>query len=235
MKEFDFDFDEGLLKGLRRFSSNPRNSQNLTDCHNWMPMEQGLEVHEQLVLIGAAVDYFLLLGKTLGSDLLTDGALENWTGNDPDSWSVSEFGTSTITDEAGVIHGGSHSCKMNVSASGNQVGIAQIPSGGYTVGTEYILEFWAYGDGTNSIHVVDDFNDIGGLLENPIPPVAWTKYQYVWTANAQSDRIQISNTSMSAPAGAPAWAFYIDDIFLATTVEQTGFYILLETGDKIII
>ncbi len=70
MKEFDFDFEEGLLKGLRRFSTNPRNTEALTDCHNWMPVERGLEVHEELVLIGAAVDYFLLL--EIGDSLLLE-------------------------------------------------------------------------------------------------------------------------------------------------------------------
>ena len=53
MKAFPFTFDEGLLKGLRRFSSNPRNNQSLTECHNAMPTESGLGFHEDVISLDA--------------------------------------------------------------------------------------------------------------------------------------------------------------------------------------
>ena len=61
MKEFDFTFEKGLTKGLRRFRTNPRNQEALVDCHNWMPMEQGVEAHEALTDILAGTGFFLLL------------------------------------------------------------------------------------------------------------------------------------------------------------------------------
>jgi len=61
MREFEFNFDDGLLKGLRRFKTNPRNAQTLVECHNWMPAEQGLELHEEIVLIGTEANFFLLM------------------------------------------------------------------------------------------------------------------------------------------------------------------------------
>ena len=61
MKEFEFTFEKGLVAGLRRFQTNPRGTETLMDCHNLMPMEQGLEVHEQLTLIGTEATQFLLL------------------------------------------------------------------------------------------------------------------------------------------------------------------------------
>ncbi len=159
---------------------------------------------------GSVVMWDMSFPKTItyqSDDMITDGALENWTGNDLDSWSKApEYGTSTVTKETSIVHGSLSSAKITVSAAGNQIGIAQVPSGGYTAGSEYTITFWAYGNGTNSIWVVDDFNDIGGLIEQPIPPAAWTEYTYTWIANDQSDRIQISNTSVIAPSNEVSWS-----------------------------
>lgn len=51
MREADYIFDEGLVKGLRRNKTNVRNKQNLTICQNWAPAEMGLEPHEEIPLI----------------------------------------------------------------------------------------------------------------------------------------------------------------------------------------
>jgi len=53
MKAFQFVFGEGLTKGLRRFSSNPRNNQNLVECHNAMPNEDGLVPHVVITSLDA--------------------------------------------------------------------------------------------------------------------------------------------------------------------------------------
>ena len=53
MKGFQFTLQEGLLKGLRRFSLNPRNVQSLTECHNAEPCEEGLHPHEVITSMDA--------------------------------------------------------------------------------------------------------------------------------------------------------------------------------------
>jgi len=53
MKAFQYVFDEGLHKGLRRFSSNPRNKQDLVECHNAMPSEDGLNPHDVVTSLDA--------------------------------------------------------------------------------------------------------------------------------------------------------------------------------------
>jgi len=63
MKEFEFTFDEGLNKGLRRFSNNPRNSQSLVECHNLAPSEQGLALHEAVTNLNATGVSWGGLGK----------------------------------------------------------------------------------------------------------------------------------------------------------------------------
>ncbi len=57
MIEADFTFDSGLIKGMRRFHKTPRNSQELVECHNWMPAEQGLKPPELITLIVVANTY----------------------------------------------------------------------------------------------------------------------------------------------------------------------------------
>lgn len=52
MREFSVKFEKGLSRGLRRETSNPRNSEALVECHNLMPTKAGLEPHEVIELIG---------------------------------------------------------------------------------------------------------------------------------------------------------------------------------------
>ena len=47
MKGFSFPYD-GFKKGLRPFSSNPRNSDFAVELYNLAPAELGLEGHEQI-------------------------------------------------------------------------------------------------------------------------------------------------------------------------------------------
>lgn len=54
MKEYSFLFNEGLTKGLRRYSNNPINAQTLTELHNLEPSELGLEPHETLINLDAS-------------------------------------------------------------------------------------------------------------------------------------------------------------------------------------
>ena len=53
MKGFQYTFHEGLAKGLRKYSSNMRNVQSLVECHNAMPMEDGLHPHEDVIALCA--------------------------------------------------------------------------------------------------------------------------------------------------------------------------------------
>ena len=53
MKGFIYIFEEGFKHGLRRESSNPRNTQSLVECHNAAPGEAGLEPHEVVTSLDA--------------------------------------------------------------------------------------------------------------------------------------------------------------------------------------
>ena len=53
MRAFHFVFESGLLKGLRRFSTFMRDSQDLVECHNAMINEDGLIPHEVVTSLNA--------------------------------------------------------------------------------------------------------------------------------------------------------------------------------------
>lgn len=61
---------------------------------------------------------------TLGAELLTDGALENWaSATNLTSWGESVTGTSTITQEAAIVHGGSSAARFTIDASNSAANI----------------------------------------------------------------------------------------------------------------
>lgn len=53
MKEFPFTFKEGFTRGLRRFDTNPINSQSLTELHNMAPDVGGLTPHQLVISLNA--------------------------------------------------------------------------------------------------------------------------------------------------------------------------------------
>jgi hypothetical protein len=64
---------------------------------------------------------------TLGSELLIDGGLENWTSaTNLTSWDEFIAGTSTINRESTTVYGGTYSCRLNISASGDLAQIARL-------------------------------------------------------------------------------------------------------------
>ena len=78
---------------------------------------------------------------TLGSELLTDGALENWgSATNATSWSETVAGTSTVNREGSVVHGGSFAARLDVDASASNVAIAQTITA--TVGQWIQLSGW---------------------------------------------------------------------------------------------
>jgi hypothetical protein len=52
MRQAESTIYEALVRGLRRFSNNPRGEPGLVECHNLAPAELGLEVHEEITNLG---------------------------------------------------------------------------------------------------------------------------------------------------------------------------------------
>ena len=58
MKAFEFTFEEGFKKGLRRFKQTPRNAEVMIDCHNLAPEDEGLVIHETITFFNS-IEYYL--------------------------------------------------------------------------------------------------------------------------------------------------------------------------------
>lgn len=80
----------------------------------------------------------------LGSELLTDGEMENWnSATDLTSWVENLSGTSTVNREDVVVRAGSHALRLNIDASNNYASIAQ---GNAVAGAWYRSTAWAKSD-----------------------------------------------------------------------------------------
>lgn len=63
MREYEYTFRDGLLRGLKRFKSEPRYKQSLVECHNLAPSEEGLKLHEAVTDLNATGVSWGGLGK----------------------------------------------------------------------------------------------------------------------------------------------------------------------------
>ena len=155
----------------------------------------------------------------LGSEMLIDGVLELWTGDDPDEWETSVGLNDKVYQESVIVHGGTYSCECYMADGG--VWIQQLSTDfvtDYVAGSHYKLDVWLYGDASNSIRIVDFYAlpDNPGIDEIVIPPAAWTQYEFYFTAipvisgPSGSDRIKI----LRATPVEQYWTYYIDDISL---------------------
>ncbi|KKU42546.1 MAG: hypothetical protein UX59_C0043G0001, partial [Microgenomates group bacterium GW2011_GWA1_46_7] len=82
-----------------------------------------------------------VITPTLGSDVATDGALENWTtSTNATSWSESISGSSTVNQETSDLHGGSSAARLDVDSSNNSVLLDQNSTA--TTGVWYTISGW---------------------------------------------------------------------------------------------
>ena len=140
-------------------------------------------------------------------ELVTDGGLELWTGDDPDHWRKTENGAgSSITDETTIVFEGSHSAKCTTGVIGG--GIALEGDVVYGSGSQYMVTMRLYGNGLYGVRILDEPTVAGGLDGIVIPPAEWTEYRFLFTANANSDVIRI----LRAYDTEGNWSFYVDSV-----------------------
>lgn len=147
-----------------------------------------------------------------GGDLAVDGSLENWTGNDPDSWDVTENGTGEITREASIVTTGNYSAKLNTpSGGGNTVKIKQDISG--VIGKTYRLSLDVRCNAVSRVLDIHSFvstDPVGTLVESYTFAAKDTwyslDYEFEWGANDTAIVIATSSSGI----------FYVDNIRLET-------------------
>jgi hypothetical protein len=172
------------------------------------------------------------------AELIVNGAFENFTGDDPDNWTVYEGGASTITEETTIIHGGSSALKI-APAAWNYARVRQDVAG-EVGGNNYDFSVWyrqdAVGDAKASIYIYDSVNG-QSLQENgswtagyvAIKKAATTTYTELsisnWTlASGGAIRLDLQNDASEGKAG----SVYFDDCSLADAV--SGYTLTCDGG-----
>ncbi|HTK03410.1 MAG TPA: hypothetical protein VL401_01415, partial [Alphaproteobacteria bacterium] len=114
-----------------------------------------------------------VITPTLGSELLTDGGLENWTSaTNLTSWTEQIAGTSTVNQESSTIHGGTYSVREDIDASNNFGQIFQALTN-FGIGNYGSVTYWARSSATGKTLSFAQ-NSNSGPARNP--GTTWTQY-----------------------------------------------------------
>lgn len=145
---------------------------------------------------------------TLGSELLTDSALENWSSaTNATSWTETVSGSSTVNREASVVHSGTYAARLDVDSSASNVAIGQNVSA--TIGKWYQLSGWLRSSlATGGIARMFPVNT--SMADAPFDLTdQWV--QYYATGRATSATI---TPSVLRRTGAGSQSIYADDLTL---------------------
>ncbi len=165
-----------------------------------------------------------------GSDVVTDGGLENWTGNTPDDWSKTESGSGTVTSEGTIKTAGSYSAKLyNPAGGGNTVKILQSISG--NTGTRYKLTLDLRCDTSSRTIIIRSYDSAGatGTLNESYSIVTadtWydVEYNFAWGTNDNAIEIMTNSNG----------SFYIDEVTLEPQVVTSDLTANLGIGSGLI-
>lgn len=141
---------------------------------------------------------------TIGSELLTDGALENWNSTtDLTSWTETIGGTTTITRDSSNQHGGTYSVSFTVDGSNSVAKINQSITN--SNGDWILVTFWAKcATASKSVAIDENF----GTNQGPALTLTSSYQQFVTLIRATKANTDLGLKRV-ALGGATA---YIDDI-----------------------
>ena len=149
---------------------------------------------------------------TLGSELLTDGGLENWTSaNNLTSWSESVTGASTVNQESSDVHSGTYAARLDVDASGSNVIISQTI--GNSIGDWLVYDLWVKASAVGKFWELF----IGGGIFYEAPGTAWKRTTITHresTANVAPQFHRLAGLSASS-------SLYFDDISIKRIAVST--------------
>jgi len=135
-----------------------------------------------------------------GADLLLKGDFEDWTSpTNLTDWVEGIGGTSTVNQEAVVIHGGTYSVRFDIDASNTAVQIYKASGG--TLGNWYQLNFWGKASAAGKTLKTGGY--LGVVSRDP----GTTFTEYVQTGRCGAD----TNVYFKSDSAASA-SLYFDDV-----------------------
>ena len=163
-------------------------------------------------------DWTAVAYPTISTWTLINADLDDFTGDDPDNWTVAENGGGTVTEETTTVHtGGGSSAHLTVgAAAGAYARITQqiyssIPAD--LKGRRIQVKAWCYdvlGTSTRQVRVYD------GITYTPTTPSgtgAWEQITINKTIASNATELTIVAEVVS-PSGASGSEMYVDDITL---------------------
>lgn len=153
-----------------------------------------------------------------GAEILTDGGLEVWTGDNLNNWVETES-TSTVTKEIVLMHGDAACAKFTIDAINTPAEIKQ--DNDLEAYTQYTIEFWYKTEATKTckaylknlstgeyLHSDGTWGAVDNYVTN-LSNVVWTKTSFNFTSTtAASYKLGIQGHNAASSS------FYIDDISL---------------------
>lgn len=141
---------------------------------------------------------------TLGSELLTDGGLENWSSaTNLTSWSEGVAGTSTVNQEASIVRGGTYAARLDVDGALSNVQIAQ--SIAATAGGWYVFSVYSRGSDAG-IQARITPSGTQGTLINQVLTTSFALMRTIGRATTTTIDIILSRST-----GAASKSIYFDD------------------------
>ena len=128
----------------------------------------------------------IIAPATFGSELLTNGNLDDWTGSDLDSW-LDTASDGAITEETTEVHtAGGSSLKLTAGSSTDTRALQQVS---VVSGNTYRISAWVRGDGTYSprISVLAGSGPVlgpGTAEDTGVDGTEWQLVVYEWIADA---------------------------------------------------
>ena len=139
-----------------------------------------------------------------GSELVSNTGFETAGAGGADvfaNWTEATASGGTVEDETTIVHGGSHSCKLNITAP-STASVSQDIT--VTAGNSYVFSFWVYSDAVSGLYPSGDSasaywtaydNDnsalIGSINIEQITLNTWTNIKRVFTAPAGCSSVKI--------------------------------------------
>ncbi len=142
---------------------------------------------------------------TAGSELLTDGGLENWTSaTNATSWTEALGGTGTINQETTTFHGGSNAARLDIDASNTETYLSQTITNNN--GDWISVEDWMRSSASGKTGKVGFLGGTGqdGATRNP--GTTYTQYTDVFRANQANKGVYLGRV------GAASASIYHDDV-----------------------
>jgi len=141
----------------------------------------------------------------IGIDLLTDGGFEIWISPTTlTNWSEAIAGTSTVDQEATIIHGGAYSARFDIDALESSAAITSAAVTGIAAGETVRFSFWAKASAAGATFKVG----LAGGTKYSLQALT-TSWQYFWfdiIATAANPTVFIQRD-----AGSASKLLYFDD------------------------